>query len=39
MTKSLLTEPEYKDENDIVTLILKNNMSDSRYIIPKTLAK
>lgn len=37
MAKSLLSEPEYKNENDIVTLILKNNVSESEDTIPENI--
>jgi len=40
MKKSLLSEPEYIDKNDIVTLILKNNISKSEDTISeKTMEK
>lgn len=40
MKKSLLAEPEYKDKDDIVTLILKNNVSkDEDTISEKTMKK
>jgi len=35
MEDSMLSEPEYKDQNNIVTLILRNNIARHRKTIPE----
>jgi hypothetical protein len=39
MSESLLSEPEYTDNNDIVTLILKNNVLKSEDTISEVIMK
>jgi uncharacterized protein YehS (DUF1456 family) len=39
MKQSLLTEPEYVNKNDIVTLILRNNVSKNEDTISEKTMK
>jgi predicted HTH transcriptional regulator len=39
MKESLLSEPKFTDDNDIVTLILKNNVSKSEETISEDTMK
>lgn len=39
MKKSMLSDPEYKDENDIVTLTLRNKVSDHEGTISEIVMK
>jgi hypothetical protein len=39
MKKSMLSDPEYKDQNDIVTLTLRNKVSDHEGTISEIVMK